>query len=202
MTYATYADILQPQARPFTWVYNIALIVGSSFLVAMSAQVAINLPFSPVPITMQTLAVLLVGVLLGSVRGSLSMLLYLAQGAAGLPVFAGGIAGAAHMLGPTGGYLLGFVLCSYLVGYLAERGWDRKVGTTLIAMCVGTLIIYIPGLVWLATFIDGGNVLTLGLYPFLPGAAIKIVAATLILPAGWKLLGKRGRRGESSGNSS
>ncbi|UCH09790.1 MAG: biotin transporter BioY [Fidelibacterota bacterium] len=200
MTYATYADVLRPKTRPLAWLYNLTLIAGGSLLVAISAQVAVHLPFSPVPITMQTLAVLLVAVLLGSIRGSVSMLLYLAEGAAGLPVFAGGMAGAAHILGPTGGYLLGFVLCSYLVGYLAEQGWDRKVSTTLMAMVLGTLMIYLPGLIWLAVYTNSENVLALGLYPFLPGAVIKIIAATSILPVGWKLIGRRGSQHESPGD--
>lgn len=191
MVCATYADILRPQARRLAWLYDLALVVGGSLLVALSARVAFPLPFSPVPVTAQTLAVLLVGALLGSVRGGVSMLLYLAQGVAGLPVFAAGGAGVAYLLGPTGGYLLGFVAGAALTGLLAERGWDRRIGTTLLAMLLGTAAIYAAGLAWLALFTRAENVLTVGLYPFIPGAVVKIAAAALLLPQGWKLLGRR-----------
>lgn len=190
MTYATYADILRPRARRLAWLYDLTLVVGGSLLVALSAQAAFHLPLSPVPITAQTLAVLLVGALLGSVRGGVSMLLYLAQGVAGLPVFAAGGAGVAYFLGPTGGYLVGFVFGAALTGLLAERGWDRRVGTTLVAMLLGTAAIYAAGLAWLAAFSGADNLLALGLYPFIPGAVIKILAAALLLPQGWKLLGR------------
>ena len=195
MVCATYADILRPQARRLAWLYDLVLVLGGSLLVALSAQVAFPLPFSPVPVTAQTLAVLLVGALLGSVRGGVSLLLYLAQGVAGLPVFAAGGAGVAYFLGPTGGYLLGFVAGATLTGLLAERGWDRRIGTTLAAMLLGTVAIYAAGLTWLAVFAGAENVLAAGLYPFLPGAAVKIVAAALLLPQGWKLMGRRGNVG-------
>ena len=195
MTCATYADILRPQARRLAWLYDLVLVLGGSLLVALSAQVAFPLPFSPVPVTAQTLAVLLVGALLGGVRGGVSLLLYLAQGVAGLPVFAAGGAGVAYFLGPTGGYLLGFVAGATLTGLLAERGWDRRIGTTLMAMLLGTAVIYATGLVWLAVFAGAENVLAAGLYPFLPGAVVKIVVAALLLPQGWRLLGRRGTVG-------
>ncbi len=191
MIYATYTAILRPRAKRLAWLYDLTLIVGGSLLVALSAQLAFRLPFSPVPITGQTLAVLLVGALLGSVRGGLSMLLYLAQGVAGLPVFAAGGAGVAYFLGPTGGYLLGFVAGATLTGLLAERGWDRRIGTTLMAMLLGTVVIYAAGLIWLVVFAGAVNVLAAGLYPFLPGAVVKIVVAAMLLPQGWRLLGRR-----------
>ena len=195
MTPATYADILRPQAGRLTWLYDFTLVAAGSILVALSARIAFPLPFSPVPVTGQTLAVLLVGVLLGSVRGGVSLLFYLAQGVAGLPVFAAGSAGVAYLLGPTGGYLLGFVAAAFLTGLLAERGWDRRTGTTLAAMFLGTVAIYALGLAWLALFVKAGNVLVLGLYPFIPGAVVKIVAAALLLPLGWKVLGRREHAG-------
>ena len=125
------------------------------------------------------------------------MLAYLTEGAAGLPVFAGGGAGIATLVGPTGGYLFGFVAAAYITGMLAERGWDRHVATVIPAMVLGTLAIYAFGLAWLAIFIGGENLLPMGLYPFLPGAVIKIALAAFLLPSGWKLLGlKRKQDGQ------
>ena len=191
MTHATYADILRPDTKRIARFYDVALIVGGSLVVGLSAQIALPLAFSPVPITGQTLAVLLVGALMGRVRGGIVMLLYLAEGVAGLPVFAGGGAGAAHLLGPTGGYLVGFVAAATVTGYLAERGWDRRFGTTLAAMLLGTVAIYAVGLAWLGLFTGTENLLAMGLYPFVPGAIVKIIVAAALVPQGWRLLGLR-----------
>ena len=199
MTSATYADVLRPQTRGAAWLYDAALIVSGTVVVALSAQFAFRLPFTPVPITLQTLSVLLVGLLLGSIRGSISMLLYLAQGLAGLPVFAFGGAGVAYFLGPTGGYLIGFVIGAYLAGLLAERGWDRRIVTTVLALLAGTVIIYICGLLWLTVYLKAENVLAVGLYPFIPGALIKIAVAALLFPQGWKLLHSKGEGSEETG---
>jgi biotin transport system substrate-specific component len=189
-----YADLLRPTMRRSALLYDAALVLGASLVIALSAQVAIQLPFSPVPITGQTMAVLLVGALLGSRRGALAVLAYIAEGLAGLPVFAGGAAGLARLFGPTGGYLVGFVAAAFLVGWLAERGWDRRFGTTLAAMTLGNLVIYGVGAVWLAVFVGGlSRAWSLGVLPFLPGDALKIVLAAVLLPGGWKLLGTRGR---------
>ena len=191
-----YADLLRPTMRRSALLFDAALVLGASLVIALSAQVAIQLPFSPVPITGQTMAVLLVGALLGSRRGALAVLAYIAQGLAGLPVFAGGAAGLARLFGPTGGYLVGFVAAAFLVGWLAERGWDRRFGTTLAAMTLGNLVIYGVGAVWLAVFVGGlSRAWSLGVLPFLPGDALKIVLAAVLLPGGWKLLGMRGHAG-------
>ena len=191
-----YADLLRPTMRRSAFLYDAALVLGASLVIALSAQVAIQLPFSPVPITGQTMAVLLVGALLGSRRGALAVLAYIAEGLAGLPVFAGGAAGLTRLFGPTGGYLVGFVAAAFLVGWLAERGWDRRFGTTLAAMTLGNLVIYGVGAVWLAVFVGGvSRAWSLGVVPFLPGDAIKIVLAAVLLPGGWKLLGMRGQAG-------
>ena len=189
-----YADLLRPTMRRSALLYDAALVLGASLVIALSAQVAIQLPFSPVPITGQTMAVLLVGALLGSRRGALAVLANIAEGLAGLPVFAGATAGLARLFGPTGGYLVGFVAAAFLVGWLAERGWDRRFGTTLAAMTLGNLVIYGVGAVWLAVFVGGvSRAWSLGVVPFLPGDAIKIVLAAVLLPGGWKLLGMRGQ---------
>jgi biotin transport system substrate-specific component len=197
MLYTTYADVLRPSAKKSALLYDAALVIGGSLFIALGAQVAVQLPFSPVPITGQTLAVLLVGMLLGSRRGSLSLLAYLAEGLAGLPVFAGGTVGLARLLGPTGGYLVGFIVAAYVTGRLAERGWDRRVGTTILAMLLGNAAIYALGLPWLAAFVGGERALPLGLYPFIPGDLLKLALAAILLPAGWKIpgLNKIGQRG-------
>ncbi len=172
---------------------DVMLVLSGSLLVALASQITIPLPFSPVPVTGQTFAVLLIGAALGSRRGAYSMLAYIAAGTLYLPVFAGGFAGPARLLGPTGGYLLGFVAAAWTVGWLCERGLDRKLFTAVIAMLAGTGVIYAFGLPWLAMYVGTNNVLALGLYPFLPGAAIKIALAAMVLPSAWKLVGAFGR---------
>lgn len=190
MTYATYVDLLRPAGRSKALAYDATLVLAGSLFIAVSAQLALRLPFSPVPITGQTLAVLLTGALLGSRRGALSALAYLGEGLAGLPVFAGGAAGAAPLLGPTGGYLAGFVAAAYVTGRLAERGWDRRAGTVALAMLLGNVLLYAPGLAWLARFVGADKALALGLYPFIAGDLLKIALAASLLPLGWKLLRK------------
>jgi len=186
----TYADLVRPAGRQAALAYDVALVLGGSLLTALAAQIGIRLPFSPVPITGQTLAVLLVGALLGSRRGALSMLTYLLQGLLGLPVFANGMSGLAYALGPTGGYLVGFVGAAWLTGRLAERGWDRCVWSTILAMVAGNIVLYILGLAWLSRFV-GARAFALGLFPFLIGDALKIVLAAAALPTGWKMLGRK-----------
>lgn len=171
--------------------YNAALVLLGSALIALSARVAIPLPFSPVPITGQTFAVLLVGTALGPWRGAAALLAYLAEGAAGLPVFAGIHTGPAALLGPTGGYLFGFVPAAWICGYLAERGWDRSVVGTVAAMILGNVAIFAVALPWLARFVGPGNVWALGFWPFIPGDVVKIALAAAALPLAWKWIGAR-----------
>jgi biotin transport system substrate-specific component len=173
---------------------EIALILGGSLLIALSAQLQFVLPFSPVPITGQTFAVLLLGALYGSKRGPATVVTYLALGAVGLPVFAGGAFGIARLVGPTGGYLLGFVAAAFVVGLLSERGWDRKLWTTAVGMIIGNGIIYVAGVLWLSRFVGWPAVLSTGVLPFLAGDALKIALATILLPAGWKLIGRAGQQ--------
>lgn len=162
------------------------LIPGASLLIAACAQVAVPLPFTPVPLTGQTFAVLLTGMALGSRRGALAIALYLAEGALGLPVFAGGAAGLAAFVGPTGGYLAAFPLAAFVAGCLAERGWDRKAHTTIAGMLLASLTIFLFGALWLARFVGGlGPALLQGVVPFLPGDLIKAVLAALLLPTLW-----------------
>jgi biotin transport system substrate-specific component len=159
-----------------------------SLITAVLAQVSIYLPFSPVPITGQTLAVLLVGATLGSRRGTISQILYLFEGAIGLPVFAGGNSTLIYVLGPTGGYLIGFVFASFLMGWFSEHGWDRKKLTVAIAAFLGNIVIYIFGLTWLSRFFPLKKILTIGFYPFITGDILKIFLLIIILPSCWKLI--------------
>jgi biotin transporter BioY len=168
--------------------WDAVLVVGFACLTAAFAQISFWI--GPVPITGQTFAVLLAGALLGSRRGALSQLSYLAIGATGIPYWfaSGGLPGIARLIGPTGGYLIGFVAVAFVVGWLAERGWDRRVWTAALAMLAGEIVLYVFGLSWLARFVPGDAVLQAGLYPFIIGDLIKVVAAALILPSGWLLL--------------
>ncbi len=184
------ADLLRPRQRSSALLYDLAVIGAGSFLVALGAQLAVGWP---VPITAQTFVVLTLAALLGPVRAPLCMIAYIGAGAAGLPAFAGGRGGPAVLLGPTGGYLLGFVAAAYIVGHLAQRGWDRTAATTALAMAIGNIVIYACGLLWLGVSQPMGlrGVLAAGLWPFIPGDLLKIALAALLLPGLWKLLGRR-----------
>jgi biotin transport system substrate-specific component len=210
--------LAQSIPRPRGIAFDVGLVILGSLVVAGLAQVTVHLRF--VPITGQTFAVLLVGGALGSTRGGLALLLYLAEGAAGLPVFAEGTGGIDYLflrdpLHVTGGYLWGFVLSSVVVGFLAERGWDRKPGSALGAMFLGNVAIYAIGLPWLAsslgipvmdvsatpcdlTTAGGCDAMELGLYPFVVGDAIKLVLAAGTLPVAWRLAGRKSRPGPRS----
>jgi biotin transport system substrate-specific component len=187
---STLAPILSTRYFPriAAWLRDLSLITIGALFVAALAQVRIPLPFTLVPLTGQTFAVLLVGAALGSKRGVASLALYTAMGALGLPFFAGGASGLAYMSGPTLGYLAGFVAAAYVVGLLAERGLERSVRTSLFPFLVGTLIIYLFGAGWLAILFGLEQALALGVLPFLVGDALKMVLAALALPAAWKIL--------------
>ncbi len=192
---APYADLARPAQAShgrLAALYDVAMVVAGSLVVALGAQLEIKLPFTPVPMTGQPFAVLLVGALLGARRGAAAMLTYLGEGALGLPVFAGGAAGLANILGPSGGYLLGFVPAAAVTGFLAERGWDRRFLTTWAAMALGSTLIFACGLPWLATFVGWNNVLAAGFFPFILGDLVKQVLAALALPSAWKLAGRAG----------
>jgi biotin transport system substrate-specific component len=180
---STIAAITTSRIREeYRLLYNALLVLTGSFFIAALSQLEIILPFSPVPITAQTFAVLVVGMSLGAVRGSLAVFTYLLEGVAGLPVFAGGAAGVLHLIGPTGGYLIGFVAAACLVGFLAEHGWDRRIILTLLAMYFGTMLIFCFGLCWLSVYIPAEQVYALGLLPFVPGSIFMIAIASLLLP--------------------
>ena len=174
-----------PDTKTLEVARDVILILSFSVVTAVCAKLKVEV--GAVPITMQTFAVLLAGALLGSKRGALSQLTYLLMGLTGIPWFARG-GGIPYILSPTFGYLLGFVLAALFVGWFCERGFDRQVKTAMISMFVGNVLLYIPGLLWLAKFVGLGKVLSVGLYPFIFGDLLKILLAGLILPMGWKFI--------------
>jgi biotin transport system substrate-specific component len=169
---------------------NVLLALGGAGFVAVAAQVSIGLPFTPVPITGQTFAVVLVGASLGALLGLASLGLYLFVGALGAPVYADHESGWDVLTGPTGGYIIGFVLAAVLTGLLAQRRWDRHFNSAVAAMLSGNVIIYLVGLPWLAVKLDAGleDTLEAGLYPFVVGDLLKLYLAGALLPAAWALV--------------
>jgi biotin transport system substrate-specific component len=156
---------------------QVAIVVGASLLVALCARLSVPLPFTPVPLTLANFGVLVVGLLLGSKRGFAALALYLAQGAAGLPVFAVGAGGIAQLLGPTGGYLLAYPLAAFIAGWIAERG-AGKFGRFLVAALAAEVVIFAGGLAWLMVLTHGATqAMSFGLYPFVFAEIIKIAAA-------------------------
>lgn len=173
---------------PFDVVKQAGVAIGFSLLTALAAQVVI--PIGPVPITGQTFAVVLTGALLGSRLGAMAMIAYLIEGASGLPFFAGGTGGLAHLLGPTGGYLIAFPAAAYITGAFAEHGWDRKFLTAMAAMFFGSIVIILCGCAWFALLMRTPPIAALRItaLPFVPGDIIKITLAAAVLPTGWKVL--------------
>lgn len=192
MTTATHATLINTYwSKENVVLRNVLLAIAGSIALWISAK--IQVPFYPVPVSMQTFAVLMIGMAFGWKLGGATVALYLAEGLVGLPVFAGtpekGI-GLAYMLGTTGGYLFGFLVAAIVVGWLAERGFGRNVFLTGVAMSIGTALIFAFGLLWLGAVVGWDKpVLAWGLYPFLAGAAFKITLAAVLMPGLWKLLG-------------
>lgn len=194
----TLADYLVParESRALNLLRNAALIIGFSLLVALCAHVTI--PLKPVPITLQTLGVLLAGAALGSKRGGLALLLYLAEGAAGLPVFApvaGSPSGFLALFSFTGGYLWAFPIAAFVVGWLCERGLDRSLLTSALAMLPGSIIIYLLGALQLGLelHLSFAATMSAGVIPFLIGDLLKLIVAALLLPAAWALVRRANR---------
>ncbi len=208
---------MQAAARPTTIidavvpgagiVRDVALVASFTLFVAVFAQIAIRLPFTPVPITGQTLAVLVTGGALGANRGAASLALYALIGSIGVPLFAPSAAALEgeliHFVLPwegtgdliwsltSGGYIVGFIAAAYVVGRLAERGWDRGWKVT-VAMLIGNVLVYVPGLLWLGYKIESfDNALVFGLYPFIVGDLIKLYVAAIALPGAWAIIGRR-----------
>lgn len=166
---------------------SLALVLVGVGILAVSAR--IQVPFYPVPVTMQTLAVMVIAMAYGSKLGTATLFSYLFAGFIGAPVFAGG-AGFAYMAGPTGGYLAGFLLAGVVLGALADRGWTRNWQTTAAAMLAGTSIIYLLGVAWLSQLIGLDKAITFGLVPFIYGDILKLVIAAASVPFMWKLVAK------------
>ena len=180
--------LLEAALAPFDIVRQVGLVISFSLLTALAAQIVI--PLGPVPITAQTFAVLLTGALLGSRLGAMAMIVYLFEGASGLPFFAGGHGGFLHLMGPTGGYLIAFPAAAFITGAFAEHGWDRRFITAAAAMAIGSLVIMLSGWAWFSVVMRTSPALTFftTVLKFIPGDVIKIVLAAAVLPSGWKLL--------------
>jgi biotin transport system substrate-specific component len=189
-----------PRARVDRWLQTAAVLFMTA-LTAAAAQISIPLPFTPVPFTLQPMVVLLGGVVLGSRLGMASQVLYLAIGLAGFPVFAASAVlpqGLPRLLGPTGGYLMSYPFAAFLAGMLAERGFDRRYLTSVMAMIAGLAIVFAGGVLWLAWFAQPARAglsaaLQAGLYPFLPADLAKVCVAAAVMPSVWRLLGTPGR---------
>ena len=178
-----------PDAQPLArWAWATLLVVIGVGVLALTAQIRVPVPGSPVPITGQTLGVLLLAAAYGSRLGSTSVAAYLAVGIAGVPIFQNGGAGMAVINGPTGGYLIGFLVAAWIVGELAESRWDRVWYLTIAAMVLGNIVIYMCGVTHLAGIVGWERVWALGVAPFLIGDAIKIAIAAAALPTAWKLM--------------
>lgn len=191
-TYAKAETLTGAWLAPLDWVRSTALVVAFSLFVALSAQVVIPLPFTPVPITLQTFAVLLTGALLGSRLGAAALLLYLAEGALGLPFFRGGNGGWLYLaVSPTAGYLLAYPVAAYVTGRLAERGWDKKFLTAAAAIAIGSLVVLFGGWLGLLRFYPAGQAFALGVAPFIVGDIVKVALAAAALPSGWALLRRK-----------
>jgi len=189
-------NTLSARIVPETWLSNIVLVAAGSALMAASARFSYHFSWSTVPVTGQTFAVLLIGALYGSRLAAATLLAYLAEGAAGMPVFASGAGGIAAISTPSGGYLFGFIIAAYIVGWFAERGWDRGRWIVL-PMLLANAAIYVPGLIWLHQqfaivnkSISWNLALDYGLWPFIAGDLAKLVMASLAVPAGWTVVEK------------
>jgi|TARA_B110000495_G_C22663349_1_gene392514 biotin transport system substrate-specific component len=189
----TIANLVWPESKSTNALRFVVLAFAGSLLIAVSSKVQI--PFYPVPMTMQTFVILGLSMALGWRLAGATLALYLLQGMLGLPVFAGspekGI-GLAYMMGGTGGYLLGFLAAAVTCGWLGEKGWDRNVFKTAAAMFIGNALIYIPGILWLGLLFGWDKpIIEWGLTPFILGDITKIALATAVLPLAWTFLNKK-----------
>jgi biotin transport system substrate-specific component len=185
---STLIGVLWPSEGRGAGLRRLVLLAAGSLLLALSAR--LQVPFRPVPMTMQTFVVLVLGMAYGWRLAGATVLLYLAEGAVGLPVFAGG-SGILYMAGPTGGFLVGFLAAVALLGWLAERGWDRSLALTGVAMVLGHAVILGCGVVWLAHLVGWAKAVEFGLAPFWAATALKTALGIAVMPAAWNLLRTR-----------
>ncbi len=190
-SYAKPDTLLATALAPLDWTRSVALVFAFGLLTALAAQIVI--PIGPVPVTGQTFAVLLTGALLGSRLGGMAMIVYLMEGAIGLPFFYGGTGGISHILGPTGGYLVAFPAAAFITGAFAENGWDKRFFTAVAAMTVGSLVILLAGWAWFAILTHTPPFVSfqISVARLIPGDIIKILLAAAALPTGWRILQKK-----------
>jgi len=169
---------------------QVLLVIGGSAIIAIAAQIAIPIPFTPVPLTMQPLAVLLVGIVLGSRRGAAAAALYLLEGASGLPVFAQGHGGALWLAGPTAGYLLSYPFAAFVAGWFSERGWGSTILRALAGMLVALAVIYAGGWAWLAVLSGPRAALSMGIVPFVIADIVKVMFGAALLPYAQRLISR------------
>lgn len=184
----TLSQALLPNSSLLT---RIGMVLAGSLLVGLAAQVEV--PMLPVPMTLQTLAISLVGLTYGSRLAGLTLLAYVVEGAMGLPVYSGGGAGIAHLMGPTGGYLAGFIAMAWLTGFMVENGFGRGLGRLFVAALVPGMLLFVPGVAWLwyVTPLDLNGAIAAGMTPFLLGGVVKAALAALIGAGGWQMLARR-----------
>lgn len=185
------AEVFGPSEGTALLVKEAVLVLLGIAALTVMAKIQVFLPGNPVPITLGTFGVLTIGAAYGARLGLVTILGYMALGAAGATVFAGDKAGLTYMMGGTGGYLVGYVLATLALGFAAAKGWDRNIALMALAMLIGNALIYVPGLLWLNGFAESwAQTLEWGITPFLIGDALKLGLAALLLPAVWKLVGK------------
>lgn len=187
----TFIAAMWPQQAGAGLRFAVLAVLGS---LALVASAKLQVPFYPVPMTMQSLVVVLLGMACGWRLGAATVAVYLLEGLLGLPVFAGtpekGI-GIAYMMGPTGGYLFGFVLAAALTGWLAERGWSRSLWWSALALSLGHAVLFLAGMAWLAVYVGWTKAVALGLAPFLVGSLVKTALGATLVRAGWATLDRR-----------
>src|SRR5215813_2152688 len=187
-TYAKPETLLGTALAPLDWTRSVGLLLGFSLLIAACAQVVI--PTWPVPITGQTFAVLLTGALLGSRLGAATLIVYLIEGASGLPFFQNFHGGLQYLTGQTAGYLIAFPAAAYITGAFAEHGWDKRFWSAAAAMTIGSVVILLAGWAWLSQFMPAQVAFHAGITRFIIGDIVKILLAAAALPLGWKLIKK------------
>ncbi|HEX6641530.1 MAG TPA: biotin transporter BioY [Thermoanaerobaculia bacterium] len=169
---------------------NMLLVIGASALIAVAAQVAIPLPFTPVPLTLQPLAVIFIGVALGSTRGAAAAALYLLEGFSGLPVFAQGHGGALWLVGATAGFLYSYPLAAFVAGYISERGWGSSILRAVTGMLLALGVIYLGGWSWLAMLTDARTAFAAGVAPFVLADMVKVALGAMLLPKAQELVSR------------